>query len=193
MLRLWDADGTPLATLIGHTSFVSGAIQLSSGHILSWSDDNTLRLWDVHGVYIIAFVGHTHWLRGAMQLGDGRILSWGLDKTLRLWDADGTPIDVLEQDYDLGDRQIIVQWAKKYGYTLNDIYPKGKDPLMAGGRVKRTISDLIIYHPQTGETICTFYGDARFSYPIVLNGGRVIAVGDGVGRVLFLRWVGVGE
>ena len=39
-LRLWAGDGTPLATLAGHTGVVQGAIVLSDCRILSWSWDS---------------------------------------------------------------------------------------------------------------------------------------------------------
>ncbi|MCU0482185.1 MAG: hypothetical protein MUE54_13400 [Anaerolineae bacterium] len=176
------------------------------GQVLSWSgddifsEDNTLRLWGTDGKPLATLTGHTKRVTGAVGLADGRILSWssnwdGQNPEMRLWEADGTPIDVLEQSYYNSDRQIIGYWAEKHGYTLNDFYPpKEKDLLMAGGRVQWewNSTNLIITHPQTGETIHTFYGDAPFSRPVVLDGGQVVAAGDEMGRVLFLRWVGEG-
>ncbi|MGV2437451.1 MAG UNVERIFIED_CONTAM: hypothetical protein LVT10_23235 [Anaerolineae bacterium] len=48
-LRLWDKDGTPLATLAGHTHQVRGVEVLADGRFLSRSVDKTLRLWDKDG------------------------------------------------------------------------------------------------------------------------------------------------
>jgi WD40 repeat protein len=173
---------------------VNGAVELRDGRILSWSDDHTLRLWGADGAPIAALTGHTAWVNGAVELRDGRILSWSDDNTLRLWGADGAAIAVLEQDYRVGDRHIIAQWAHEHGLTLDDVYPPDSqtDPIMAGGRVEKAGSDIIIYHPQTGKRITTFYGDAELTTDVAVTaGGHVLAVGDSAGRVVFLRWVGL--
>jgi WD40 repeat protein len=45
--RLWDRDGTPLATLQGHTDVVYSAVFApDGGRILTASADNTARLWE---------------------------------------------------------------------------------------------------------------------------------------------------
>jgi len=199
-LRLWDANQPEIVTLTEHKRGVNNIIELSDGRLLSWSRDNTLRLWQPDGTPIATLTGHTDRVNGAVQLADGRILSWGSDTyrknpEMRLWDTDGTPLDVLEQYYDSGNREIIGAWAKKYGYTLDDFYPREnkQNTFMAGGHVqwKYDSTDLIITDPQTGAKVYTFYGDAPFSGGVVvLDGGRIIVAGDSIGRVLFLRWVG---
>ncbi|MDX2077807.1 MAG: TIR domain-containing protein [bacterium] len=193
-LRLWARDGTALMTLTGHTGRVNGATQLADGRILSWSDDATLRIWASDGTLLTTFIGHTREVTGALELADGRILSWSY-VTLRLWAIDGTPIDELVQRYYRGDLQAIATWAQGHDLILDDIYPSERKtlyPLMKGGMVESHLhsTDLIVYDPQTNITITFFYGDARFSRPAVLDGGDVLVVGDSVGRVLFLRWVG---
>ncbi|MCX6901610.1 MAG: DUF4062 domain-containing protein, partial [Verrucomicrobia bacterium] len=87
-----------LAVLEGHTDMVEGALALSDGRLLSWSDDNTLRLWDSQsGACRAVLEGHTDMVKGALALSDGRLLSWSLDKTLRLWDGQsGASLAVLE-------------------------------------------------------------------------------------------------
>jgi len=122
-LRLWQPDGTPIATMTGHTDSVRGAVQLGDGRILSWSWDNTLRLWEADGTPLATLTGHTAGVRGAVQLGDGRILSWAgsdyrsKDNTLCLWDTDGKQLATLEgHTYNvdgavqLGDGRIL-SWA----------------------------------------------------------------------------------
>lgn len=136
---------------------------------------------------------HEATVNGALELDDGRILSWSEDATLRLWAADGAPLDVLRQGYYSGYREIIATWAKKHDLTLDDLYPHEaqEDRLMVGGRVECRGTDIIIYHPQTGERITTFYADAQLTTRVAVTAnGHVLAVGDKVGRVVFLRWVG---
>ena len=97
--RLPHAQKNPcLAVLEGHTADVNGALVLSDGRLLSWSDDKTLRLWDEQsGASLAVLKGHTNWVNGALELSDGRLLSWAWDKTLRLWDGhSGVCLAVLE-------------------------------------------------------------------------------------------------
>jgi WD40 repeat protein len=45
--RLWDRGGKPLATLQGHTGFVTSAVFApDGGRVLTASGDNTTRLWE---------------------------------------------------------------------------------------------------------------------------------------------------
>lgn len=47
-IKLWDAHGTCLATLVGHDSWVSGLVFHPGGkYIISAADDKTLRCWDL--------------------------------------------------------------------------------------------------------------------------------------------------
>jgi WD40 repeat protein len=92
-LRLWAADGAPLATLRGHA--VAGALELRDGRLLSWSWDETLRLWAADGAPLATLRGHAREVLGALELSDGRLLSWSWDETLRLWAADGAPLATL--------------------------------------------------------------------------------------------------
>jgi len=57
-LRLWTADGVPLAELRGHTDWVLGALALEDGRLLSWSADSTLRLWTADGVPLAVLQRH---------------------------------------------------------------------------------------------------------------------------------------
>ena len=97
-LRLWSAEGTPMAELRGHEESVSGALQLSDGRLLSWSNDRTLRLWSAEGTPVAELRGHKEPVWGALQLSDGRLLSWSRDRALRLWSSGGTLIDSLHFD-----------------------------------------------------------------------------------------------
>jgi WD40 repeat protein len=95
--KVWY-ENPVVAVMVGHTSFVEGAMPLVDGRILSWSRDNTLRLWDgATGSLLAMLEGHTRPVSGAAVLANGRILSWSGDKTLRLWDgATGSPLAMLD-------------------------------------------------------------------------------------------------
>lgn len=92
----WSADGVPLATLSGHTDQIKGAVALSDGRILSWSEDSTLRLWSLDGEALDVLTGHVKGVIGARELQHGRILSWSYDYTLRLWSSSGAPLAVMD-------------------------------------------------------------------------------------------------
>ncbi|MBN8592409.1 MAG: protein kinase [Anaerolineae bacterium] len=94
-LFIRSATGEILHTLSGHTSYVSGVMELADGRILSWGHDNTLRLWSSTGEALHVLSGHTSRVNSAILLTDGRILSWSSDGTLRLWSSDGESLRVL--------------------------------------------------------------------------------------------------
>ncbi len=89
----------------GHADTVNGAIELSDGRILSWSEDCTLRIWDRNdsGVFI-EMKGHTLAVIRAQELSDHRILSYSKDDSLRLWNSrNGSSLEItnIEDDKEL--------------------------------------------------------------------------------------------
>ena len=59
----------------GHADKVNGALELSDGRILSWSDDCTLRIWDRdHSGNFVELKGHTHAVTGAKELPDQKVV-----------------------------------------------------------------------------------------------------------------------
>lgn len=99
-----DRTSADLAVpLNGHADYLTGALELIDGRILTWSIDNTLRIWTSDGTCRVQLVGHTGAVIGAAELSDGMILSWSADKTLRIWDASsGRPMGKLEGHGDWG-------------------------------------------------------------------------------------------
>lgn len=89
--RLWDAEGTPIATLADHTASINSAVFSPDGQrILTASWDATARLWDAEGKQITTLVGHKNSVISAVFSPDGhRILTASRDGSARLWDADG--------------------------------------------------------------------------------------------------------
>ena len=99
----------PGPLLTGHTQRIRGALELSDGRLLTWSDYGNARLWGANGVPGPVLTGHasvgsdmitvmTSGVVGGRQLDDGRILTIGRDGTARIWNPDGNPGPVLEHD-----------------------------------------------------------------------------------------------
>jgi hypothetical protein len=190
-LRCWTHDGTVLATLSGHTREVNGALALDDTTILSWSDDKTLRRWARDGTALGIFSGHTREVNGALALDDshsgtsGTIVSWSYDGTLRRWMLDGTQIAILDEPY-WGDKPRIFAWARDHGFDGNLLYFEKDEPRIAGLRAARRGNAVILYDPASGSARARWDGDARITCLAALPG--VLAAGDEVGRVVFLRY-----
>jgi len=187
-LRLWDLDGNLLATMDGHTSSVINAIELSDGNILSWSYDNKLRLWDRTGASLAVFEGHYSEIWWARELEDGRIVSGSNDETSRLWDRNGSLISTLDEEY-YGNKKAFLNWASKHQFDGNVVYSKEESKYK--DYFKITDDRFEIFRSQgysQSQRIYTFYGDALFT---AFDASEdIIVVGDNIGRVMFLRWVG---
>ena len=87
-LRIVDVEARAvLATLVGHTAYVTALVVLPDGLLASGANDTTVRLWDVDArVCIATLVGHTDPPYSIVALPDGRLAS-GSDGTVRLWDV----------------------------------------------------------------------------------------------------------
>jgi WD40 repeat protein len=87
---VWDlALGRALATLEGHTSWVSGCAVTADGRrVVSASADQTLKVWDLaSGRALATLEGHANVVRGCAVTADGRrVVSASEDQTLKVWD-----------------------------------------------------------------------------------------------------------
>ena len=96
--RVWDLDGTLLATL-SHGSGVDSAVFSPDGiRIVTASLDGTAKVWDVGGG-LLATLNHDGWVVSAAFSSDGNTIvtaSW--DDTARVWDLDGTLLATLSHD-----------------------------------------------------------------------------------------------
>ena len=101
--NLWrpkELKCSPLIRVIkGHSSGINGAIELSDGRILSWSDE--ILIWSAKGNVLRELKGHEGAVKCVLELTSGRLLSWAWDRTrtLRLWDAAGKELAVLKGHY----------------------------------------------------------------------------------------------
>ena len=98
--RLWDATGTLISTLRGHTAGVMhAAFNPNGSRIITASSDKTARLWDANGDPINIFKGHAgHIIHAAFSSDGSRIITAsgrGIigeadDNTARLWNSFST-------------------------------------------------------------------------------------------------------
>ncbi|MCU0466559.1 MAG: hypothetical protein MUF38_18585 [Anaerolineae bacterium] len=186
----WGSDGTPAATLTGHTKFISGAAVLSDGRILSHSWDTTLRLWSSDGAPLAVLNGHTSRLEAAV-LSDGRILSWSWDKTLRLWSSDGEPLAVMTGHTDsvrdacqLMDGRILSGasdrtlrlWSADGAplMTINESYDRSNVLELRSGRWLSWSKDAYLWS-STGELLAAMDGHRTWLYGACeLSDGRLL-------------------
>lgn len=97
-VKLWQRDGTELATLKGHQAIVRAVKFSPSGQLIaSGSDDGTVKLWQRNGSLLRTFQGHTGGVWGVAFSPSGQtIASASMDKTVKLWQRDGSLLRTLQ-------------------------------------------------------------------------------------------------
>ncbi|MEI6044238.1 MAG: TIR domain-containing protein [Chloroflexota bacterium] len=97
-IRLWQADGTPLATG-EHTDRISKVAWSPDGKTLvSSARDNTLRLWQADGkpITTINLPASVGWVQTVAWSPDSKTFATGsISNTVGLWGADGTLLKTL--------------------------------------------------------------------------------------------------
>jgi WD40 repeat protein len=89
-VKLWQWDGTELATLSGHSAGVNEVAFSPNGKtIVSASDDKTIKLWQRDGTELATLSGHSDRVNSVTFSPDGKaIASASADKTIILWNLD---------------------------------------------------------------------------------------------------------
>jgi len=104
-LRVWNADGTPRATLSKHPDSIRSVAWSPNGELIaygSWGASGNLRFWEADGTPGPVVDGHKIGVHGVAWSPDGQwIASAGVDGTLRLWTAEGTPGPVIPHHADV--------------------------------------------------------------------------------------------
>ena len=113
IVKLWQANGTPIATLKSHTEIDTLSISIigpdsigSNTHVTyspngqtlaTFGEDGMVRLWKKDGTLITTLDGHLGKVLHVTYSPDGQTLATsGEDGTVRLWEKDGTFITTLE-------------------------------------------------------------------------------------------------
>ena len=97
LARLWNADGTVVATLTGHTEAVRFITFSPDDQVLvTCARDNTARLWSPTGGLLAILAGHTGNVYEAAFSQSGKyILTRSSDGTARVWDRQGQSLSTI--------------------------------------------------------------------------------------------------
>ncbi len=122
-VRLWQADGTPKATLTGHTGPVDALAWSPDGKTLaSGSTDATLRLWAPDGTLIRTIncdkgaVLAVAWSPDGTTIATGSIASTS-ENTVQIWNPDGTLLHTLSTQFS-GGKFYNLQWSPDGKYLV---------------------------------------------------------------------------
>jgi hypothetical protein len=172
MIRIWQSDGAPSATLRGHTQSVFGLIEIEAGRLASVSRDKTLRLWDVAaGRCTKTLNAHSSTALALAKIGPETFATGGADGEIALWTSDGEPLWRI-QAHD--------GWAWSMA-TLEAHYliSAGEDGAIA------------IWHAATGNLVARLCGKVPLRSIDAIqatDGAWLIATGDIAGQVRVLRF-----
>jgi len=90
-VQLWRSDGSPVATMQGHSSLVwSVVFSPDSSTLMSSGANGKIKLWDLNGKLLQTIEGHSRFSP------DGSLIaSASPDQTVKLWKQDGTLLKTL--------------------------------------------------------------------------------------------------
>lgn len=99
LVKLWDANGNLVSSLLGHKGIVYRvSFDASSSRLASASADHTAKIWDVQsGTLLFSLEDHSAPVWGvAFSSNDNSIATSSNDKTVKLWNSQGKILRNLE-------------------------------------------------------------------------------------------------
>ncbi|MHC5673507.1 WD40 domain-containing protein [Nostoc sp.] len=95
-VKLWNQNGTAIATLSGHKNQLKSISFSPNGKIIaSASQDGTIELWRQNGTFIKTLFGHQSLVVSATFISDKTIVSISKDGTVKFWQIDGSFIKTI--------------------------------------------------------------------------------------------------
>ena len=100
--KLWDLQGTVIATLTGHQGDVYSVNFSPDGQrLVTASKDGSVKIWNLEGKNLATFTGHQGDVYNAVFSPDGqRIATASQDGTARLWTLEGKELRQLNRHQD---------------------------------------------------------------------------------------------
>lgn len=84
-VKIYDAEGKCLKTLVGHASQITCLIELQNGCLASGSSDKTIKIWNREGKCLKTLQGHSKDVKSLLEFEDGILISGSYDKTINIW------------------------------------------------------------------------------------------------------------
>ena len=168
-VRVWAADGTPLATWQGHQGKIMSLVLSNDGALLaSASWDGSVGLWPTDGGEPAFLTGHSGPVNDVAFSDDGsQLYSASADGSIRLWDVANAQ-----------ERQRVVE----HGFGVNEIEINEAEGWLAYGAVD---GGTRVLDMATGETLADLTLERR---PILSmaqsDASKLLAVGDGEGYIM---------
>jgi WD40 repeat protein len=165
---IWGVDGKQLASLRGHTEWVTKLLFAPDGRLVTVSRDTTVRVWSATGAPLRVLRGHSAMINSvALAPDELRIATTSLDNTARIWDAErGTELVKLQHP------SIVVSATFAAGGEL--LVTTGEDPQVRVWE-SRTGKELLRLDPHTAMVWrATFSSDERLLATAGFDGKAVI-------------------
>jgi WD40 repeat protein len=177
LVRLWHlGTGTMLKELAGHTDSVSALVAVPGTNcVLSASYDETMKLWDLEtGNAIRTFEGHKGPVDVVVVTPDARqVVSASRDTTLKIWDL---------------QTEETLHTLTGHTYSVHDV------AVMREGRFVISVSGdstAKAWSLSDGNLVAEYYADNPIHRCAVSSENGPIVLGDGLGRLHFLRLDGI--
>jgi WD40 repeat protein len=177
-IRFWHtANGLPVQTVLGHTSWVRSIAFSPDGKTLVSGSEDQVRLWEVSsGQCLMTLQGHTSAVRSVAFNPDGKTLASGSeDQTVRLWEvSSGQCLKTLQ-----GHTEEV--WSVNFS-------PDGS--ILASGGFDRTVR---LWEVSSGQCLKTLQGHTKSVGSVAFSPNGSILASGGDDRTVRLWEVSSGQ